>query len=140
MQGVAYFEHKVPDQHITCGGVCYAIRTWVPPPKSSSDLWKLVNLLNWKMRCDGDITDRQFNDNIEFLTDIGKIIEIKDAVASLVRIIGEQYPVLLGLKKNVIYQLVALGEQIAVNAATAPDFLMFVKNEVQEIDLGAALS
>jgi len=145
MQSTTYFDHGPTDQHITCDDVCDAIHTWMPPPhneplKSSNDLWKSVALLDWKMKCDGIITDQQFNDNIEFLTDTGKIIEINAAMVSLVRIMDEQYPDLLGLTKNVIYQLVALGKQIAVNAATVPDFLMFVKNEVQEIDLGAALS
>jgi hypothetical protein len=98
------------------------------------ELWSIVSLLQWKMRSDSIISNKQISTIISNLDTDGNLGQVKKAINILSKSILSTYPH-IDLDRPSLIQLIALGKELAIASCQSNDLLEFVKKEFQIVNL-----
>lgn len=99
------------------------------------ELWSIVSLLQWRMRSDSIISNKQTSTIISKLDTDGNLGQVKKAIKILSKTILVAYPTIKDLDRPSLIQLIALGKDLAVASCQSSDLLEFVKKEFQTVNL-----
>lgn len=106
---------------------------------ADQDLWAGAAELQWAFASDRDIGELGLARTLSRLRSDGDLERVRRSCLRLAKALSDAYPSLKGEPVAVCLQLVAFGADIALGAASDPDFLLYAKNELQPVDLSAAL-
>jgi hypothetical protein len=120
-----------------------AVQPTLDPATARADLacatyWVAAARFQWALRCDRTINARAVLALIADMQADGDLADVRLAFARLSAALAATYPV-LGTDRRTLFQLAALGNDMATAVGQSADLFAYVKNELQQVDLAALL-
>jgi len=110
-----------------------------PAAIHDADLWVAAMRLQWVLKSDRLITARDVAQLLAGVQADGELEAVRGAYRALANSLALVYPALAAEDRPTLLQIVALGSDMALAVAQAPDLLSYVKNELQPVNLAALL-
>jgi hypothetical protein len=127
---------------IGCAALAQLLRERLPeapravgPPHDGPALWAEIAKLQWAFQSDAKIDDTEVRRRLASLD-----LRAQRAAATwLFDQYTARYPHMLAHGREAITQIIALGNDMATAVADSADFMLYVKNEIQPVQLALYL-
>lgn len=140
--------HRRVEYFLSCDRLALNITEWARPrgraAGSAADLrvgalWAAAERLQWALSSERAIDGDSVTATLAGLSAAGTLEDTRSAFCRLIAAVAVACPSLRQTPRATLAQLVAFGRGAVMAGLESPDFFEFLKNELQGVDLAAAL-
>ena len=145
------------EYYLSCDHLARNIAEWVRPARRGAEgsaavprhappgvlkddaLWAVAGRLRWSLASEHTEDADCIAITLADLSAAGKLEDTRSAFRRLIPAVVAECPGLRHESHATLVQLVAFGRETVMTVLESPDFFKFLKNELQDVDLAAAL-
>jgi hypothetical protein len=137
--------HRRIEYYLSCDRLALNIAEWARPPRRGADgdlkdctLWAAAGRLEWALASELTIDGDSVVASLASLS-AADLEAARISFRRLIAAVAAECPGLRHEPHSTLAQLVAFGREAVMTGLESPDFFGFLKNELQDVDLAAAL-
>jgi hypothetical protein len=149
--------HRRVEYYLSCDRLAQNIAEWVRPARRGAEgsaaaprrvpagdlkdsaLWAAAGRLRWSLASEHTEDAGCLAVTLADLSAAGKLEDTRSALRRLIAAVAAECPRLRLEPQATLVQLVAFGREAVMTGIESPDFFEFLKNELQDVNLAAAL-